>query len=64
MAVPAHKEVIRLTVEQRPILQKLVPTGTQAAAARHRAQILLKADADGQDAWPDEQIADAWIPRG
>lgn len=59
MAAPAHKVVIRLTAEQRAILQKLVQTGTQAAAARRRAQILLKADADGPDAWPDERIADA-----
>jgi len=59
MAAPAHKVVIRLTAEQRAILQKLVHTGTQAAAARRRAQILLKADADGPDAWPDERIAEA-----
>jgi transposase len=56
---PAHKVVIRLTDEQRRTLQPLVRTGTHAAHARSRAQILLKADADGPDAWPDERIAEA-----
>jgi transposase len=59
MAAPAHKVLVRLTAEQRAILAKLVHTGTQAAAARRRAQILLKADADGPDAWSDERIAGA-----
>ena len=52
---PAHKVVIRLTDEQRLALQALVRTGTQKA----HAQILLKADADGPDAWPDERVAEA-----
>ena len=45
---PACKVVIRLTDEQRLALQALVRTGTQKV----HAQILLKADADGPDAWP------------
>ena len=57
--VPQHKVVVRLKADQRSILEKLVHTGTHAAAARRRAQVLLKADADGPDAWPDERIADA-----
>jgi hypothetical protein len=56
---PAHKVVIRLTEEQRQTLQALVRTGTHKAHARTRAQILLKADADGPDAWPDERVAEA-----
>jgi transposase len=51
--------VIRLTDEQRQTLQALVRTGTHKAHARTRAQILLKADADGPDAWPDERVAEA-----
>jgi len=56
---PAHKVVIRLTDEQRQALQALVRTGTHQAHARTRAQILLKADADGLDAWPDDRVAEA-----
>jgi hypothetical protein len=56
---PAHKVVIRLTDEQRQTLQALVRTGTHQAHARTRAQILLRADADGPHAWPDERIAEA-----
>ena len=56
---PASKVVIRLTDEQRQTLQALVRTGTHAAHARTRAQILLRADADGPDAWPDERVAEA-----
>jgi transposase len=36
-----------------------VHTGTHAAHARRRAAILLKADANGPDAWDDERIAAA-----
>jgi hypothetical protein len=59
MMTPAQKVVIRLTNEQRQTLQTLVRTGTHSARARTRAHILLKADADGPDAWPDERIAEA-----
>jgi transposase len=51
--------VIRLTDEQRQTLQALVRTGAHKAHARTRAQILLRADADGPGAWPDERIAQA-----
>ena len=37
----------------------MVRTGTHGAHARTRAQILLKADASGPDAWPDERVAQA-----
>ena len=56
---PASKVVIQLTEEQRQSLQALVRTGTHQAHARTRAQILLRADADGPDAWPDERVAAA-----
>lgn len=56
---PAQKVVIRLTGAQRQALQALVRTGTHTAHARTRAQILLRADADGPDAWPDERVAEA-----
>lgn len=55
---PAHKVVIALTAEQRAALGRLVRTGAHPAAMRRRAQILLKADADGPDAWTDEEIAE------
>jgi transposase len=56
---PASKVVVRLTDEQRRALQTVVRTGTHSAHARTRAQILLKADADGPDGWPDERMAAA-----
>src|SRR5262245_32252522 len=55
---PAHKVVITLTAEQRAALGRLVRTGTHPAAMVRRAQVLLKADADGPDAWTDEEIAE------
>jgi transposase len=56
---PASKIEVRLTAEQRAALERLVHTGTQPAHATRRARILLKADASGPDAWPDERIAEA-----
>jgi transposase len=55
----ANKVEVRLTTEQRATLERLVHTGTTTAHATRRARILLKADADGPDAWPDERIAQA-----
>jgi transposase len=56
---PASKVVVRLTADQRQTLERLVHTGEHPAHAARRARILLKADADGPDAWPDERIAQA-----
>ncbi len=56
---PASKVEVRLTQEQRAALERLVHTGNHPAHATRRARILLKADADGPDAWPDERIAEA-----
>jgi transposase len=55
---PASKVAVRLTDDQRATLGRLLRTGTHPAAMRRRAAILLKADADGPDAWTDEEIAD------
>jgi transposase len=55
---PTRKVVITLAAEQRSALRRLVRTGTHPAATVRRAQILLKADADGPDAWTDEEIAE------
>src|SRR5215210_1773144 len=56
---PASKVVVRLTTDQRQASEELVHTGACSAHAARRARILLKADADGPDAWPDERIAEA-----
>jgi transposase len=56
---PASKVVVRLTPDQRRALEELVHTGECSAHAARRARILLKADANGPDAWPDERIAGA-----
>lgn len=55
----SEKVVVRLTPEQRQALRRIVRTGTHPAAMQRRAHILLKTDAAGPDAWPDERIADA-----
>lgn len=56
--VPKSKVVIRLTDEQRAALTRLLRTGTHPAAMRRRADILLLVDADGPEAWTDEEVAD------
>jgi transposase len=56
---PTSKIAVRLTADQRRALEQLVHTGTHPAHTLTRARILLKADADGPDAWPDERIAEA-----
>ena len=56
---PASKVVVRLTDDQRRVLDRLLRTGSHPAAMRRRAAILLRADADGPDAWPDERVAEA-----
>lgn len=53
------KVVIRLSGEQREALRRIVHTGTHPGAMRRRAHILLKTDADGPDAWPDDRVAEA-----
>jgi transposase len=55
---PASKTVVRLTCDQRDARDRLLRTGVHPAAMRRRAAILLRADADGPDAWTDEEIAE------
>lgn len=55
----AQKVVVRLTEDQRETLTRLVRTGTHPAAMLRRAQVLLRADADGPDAWSDTRIGRA-----
>ncbi len=50
------KVLVRLDDVQRHILNRLVRTGTHPSATLRRAQILLKADADGPDNWSDPKI--------
>ena len=54
-----RKIAVRLTSEQRRALEQLVHTGIHSAHTLTRARILLKADADGSDAWSDDRIAEA-----
>jgi transposase len=54
--VSPDKVVVRLTAEQRDTLTRLVRTGTHPSAMLRRAQVLLKADADGPDGWSDARI--------
>lgn len=56
MASALSKVEVRLDDHQRHTLARLVRTGTHPAARVRRAHILLKADADGPDAWSDATI--------
>ena len=56
--VPKTKIEVRLTDEQRETLDRLVQTGSHPAAMRRRANILLLSDAEGPDAWSDDDIAE------
>jgi transposase len=53
------KYIVRLTDEERHILQQLVVGPRVARDKALRARMLLKADIDGSH-WSDEQIADAF----
>jgi hypothetical protein len=59
MAAPRSKVEVRLSAEERAALERLAYTGTRSAHATRCARVLLKADAAGPDAWPDERIARA-----
>lgn len=51
---------VRLSVEERAVLESIVKKGREAASKRMHAQILLKAD-EGEfgESWKDEDIAKA-----
>ena len=57
--IPSSKVEVRLTEDERAVLERFVHTGTHSAHATRRARILLKADVAGPDAWSDERIAEA-----
>jgi hypothetical protein len=55
-----HKKfVVRLSDEERVVCQEIIKNLTGAAQKFRRAQILLKADADGPR-WADSKIAEAF----
>jgi homeodomain-containing protein len=53
------KYIVRLTEEERAVLQDVVKKLRGSSQKVRRAQILLKADAEGP-AWTDKQIAEAF----
>ena len=53
------KYVVRLSDEERGICQGMIKKLKGSSQKARRAQILLKADADGP-AWPDAKIAEAF----
>jgi len=56
------KYIVRLTDQERTLLRDVVKRLKGTSQKVRRAQILLKADADGP-AWTDKQIADAFSCR-
>ena len=53
------KYIVRLSNEERGICQEVIKKLKGSSQKARRAQILLKADADGP-AWPDTKIAEAF----
>ena len=53
------KYIVRLTDEERETLQRIVSKPKGASQRIRRAQVLLKADADGPG-WTDARIAEAY----
>jgi len=53
------KYIVRLTPAERETLQRVIQKQQGSAQKVRRAQILLKADADGSD-WTDQRIAEAF----
>ena len=55
------KYIVRLTLEERETLLKLITSGRGPARMFTRARILLKADqSDNGPGWPDEKISEAF----
>ena len=58
--IRVKKYVVKLSAEERELLQVLIRSGSHPARKLMRARILLKADAsEAGDAWSDSQIAAA-----
>jgi hypothetical protein len=53
------KYIVRLSHEERTVLEDVIKKQKGTSQKVRRAQSLLKADADGPN-WPDKQIADAY----
>ena len=60
--MPQKKYIVRLTAQEREVCQQTVRKLKGSSQKVRRAQILLKADADGP-AWTDERVADAFSCR-
>ncbi len=60
--MPQKKYIVRLTAEEREVCQETIRKLSGSSEKVRRAQILLKADADGP-AWTDHRIADAFSCR-
>ena len=58
-AIMQKKYIVRLTDEERETLQRIVSKPKGASQRIRRAQVLLKADADGPG-WTDARIAEAY----
>jgi len=56
------KYIVRLTAKERQVLREVVKKLNGSSQKVRRAQMLLKADADGP-AWTDERIAEAFDSR-
>jgi hypothetical protein len=57
--VVVKKYIVRLTDQERQICQDMIRKPRSSFTKTRRAQLLLKADADGPD-WTDGQIAEAF----
>ena len=60
--MPQKKYIVRLTPEEREVCRETIRKLNGSSERVRRAQILLKADADGPG-WTDQQIADAFSCR-
>ena len=60
--MPQKKYIVRLTPEEREVCVETIRKLNGSSERVRRAQILLKADADGPG-WTDQQIADAFSCR-
>ena len=60
MAIRYKKYIIRLSVDERPMLSKLARSGKASARKITRARVLLKADAgECGPGWTDQRIGEA-----
>ena len=53
--MPNKKYVVKLSQEERNVLEEMISSGKHSAKKILRARVLLKADAS----WPDQKIAEA-----